>query len=68
VKVPTEDGKPSKIIAVVTKTRRGVAGQAFSLMYHGRTMVFTGMATPQRREVKQKQVYSDYDQYQGGKY
>jgi replicative DNA helicase len=47
-----------RIIATVTKTRRGVAGRSFELEYDGRTMSFTGKATQVKRLKAQKQVFA----------
>ncbi|HHV52374.1 MAG TPA: AAA family ATPase [Synergistaceae bacterium] len=54
----TDEHTPPRIIAIVSKTRRGVAGRAFELEYDGPTMSFTGRATAVRRVSPPKQIFS----------
>ncbi len=55
---PLDDQTLPRIVAIVSKTRRGVAGRAFELGYDGLTMNFTGRATAVRRNNPPKQIFS----------
>lgn len=46
-----------RIVATVSKTRRGVAGRSFELAYEPESMSFTGQAKPVRREREQKPIF-----------
>jgi len=54
---PLEPYGAPRIIATVSKTRRGVAGRSFELAYDGESMSFTGQARPVRREREQKPIF-----------
>ena len=54
---PTEPYGAPRIIATVSKTRRGVAGRSFELAYDGESMSFTGQARPVRREREVKPIF-----------
>mgnify|MGYP000846201954 CR=1 FL=1 len=54
---PTEPYGAPRIIATVSKTRRGVAGRSFELAYEPESMNFTGQARPVRREREQKPIF-----------
>ncbi len=54
---PIEPYGAPRIIATVSKTRRGVAGRSFELAYDGEPMSFTGRAKPVRREREQKPIF-----------
>lgn len=55
---PLDEQTLPRIIAIVSKTRRGVAGRAFELEYDGPTMSFTGCATPVKRLKAPSQIFS----------
>ncbi len=46
-----------RIVATVSKTRRGVAGRSFELAYEAESMSFTGQAKPVRREREVKPIF-----------
>jgi len=54
---PIEPYGAPRIIATVSKTRRGVAGGSFELAYDGESMSFTGQARPVRREREVKPIF-----------
>lgn len=54
---PLEPYGAPRIIATVSKTRRGVAGRSFELAYDGEPMSFTGQARPVRREKEHKPIF-----------
>ena len=53
-----EQNQQPKIIATVTKTRRGINGASFALDYHGVSMEFTGLAQRVQREKDRKPLFS----------
>ena len=55
---PESEGEQPKIIATVTKTRRGVNGSSFALDYKGRSMEFTGSAQRVQRDKDRKPMFS----------
>jgi len=55
---PEEPGEQPRIIATVTKTRRGQNGASFALDYKGRSMEFTGSAQRVQRERDRKPLFS----------
>lgn len=46
-----------KIIATITKTRRGIAGQSYQLDYKGPSMTFTGIANRVQRATRRKPLF-----------
>jgi replicative DNA helicase len=52
-----DDNEPPRIIATITKTRRGVSGASYELAYRGRQMEFTGQTRRVQRE-KRKPIFS----------
>lgn len=54
---PIEPYGAPRIIATVSKTRRGVAGRSFELAYEPESMSFTGQAKPVKREREQKPIF-----------
>ena len=63
---PETPGGGQRIIATVTKTRRGQNGASFDLVYKGRSMEFTGQAFKVERERDRKPLYSMIDTLKGG--
>ncbi len=55
---PVNEFSLPRIIATVSKTRRGVSGKHFELEYDGSTMSFTSKATPVKRLKAQKQMFA----------
>lgn len=55
---PAEPGAQPKIIATVTKTRRGINGASFALDYRGVSMEFTGRAQRVQRDKDRKPLFS----------
>lgn len=55
---PSAEGEGHKIIATVTKTRRGISGASFSLDYRGRSMEFTGRSQRVERNKDRKPMFS----------
>ncbi|MDD4455503.1 MAG: DnaB-like helicase C-terminal domain-containing protein [Candidatus Methanomethylophilaceae archaeon] len=53
-----EQNQQPKIIATVTKTRRGINGASFALDYRGVSMEFTGLAQRVQREKDRKPLFS----------
>ena len=54
---PIEPYGAPRIVATVSKTRRGLAGRSFELAYEAESMSFTGQAKPVRREREQKPIF-----------
>jgi len=53
----SDGGQQPMIFAVVTKTRRGIAGKIFELEYRGKSMRFTGAAHEAERVTTRKPVF-----------
>ena len=62
---PEEQDGQHRIIATVTKSRRGTSGVSFELDYKGATMEFTGLTRRVRRMGKKKPVFSAVDALRG---
>lgn len=64
---PWADGEPAKIIATVTKTRRGPSGKSFALDYSPTCLSFTGEAVRVARTSTKaiKPVFNPKDSYGG---
>jgi len=62
---PEELDGQHRIIATVTKARRGTSGVSFELDYKGATMEFTGLTRRVRRMGKKKPVFSTVDALRG---
>jgi replicative DNA helicase len=54
---PDGPGNPPKIIATVSKTRRGVSGKTFALGYWGTWMEFDGSAKTAERDKERKPLF-----------
>jgi replicative DNA helicase len=57
------DGDKPLVVAAVTKARRGVAGQFFSLDYDGPIKRFSGAATRMKRSSKKKPMFESASFY-----
>jgi hypothetical protein len=56
--IPVENDKPM-IIAAVTKARRGIAGQYYSLEYDGPIKRFTGGARKMAKRTQKKPIFEE---------
>lgn len=54
---PAEEGEKPRIVATVTKTRRGVNGASFQLDYKGKQMEFTGQARRVQKDRDRKPIF-----------
>lgn len=54
---PLEPGNPPRVIATVTKTRRGINGASFNILYHGKRMEFTGASYIVDKDKERKPVF-----------
>ena len=54
---PAEEGEKPRIVATVTKTRRGVNGASFQLDYKGKQMEFTGQARRVQKDKDRKPIF-----------
>lgn len=54
---PAEEGEKPRIVATVTKTRRGVNGASFQLDYKGKQMEFTGNARRVQKDKDRKPIF-----------
>jgi len=54
---PAAEGQMPRIVATVTKTRRGVNGSSFQLDYRGKQMEFTGQALRVQKNKDRKPIF-----------
>lgn len=54
---PAAEGQMPRIVATVTKTRRGVNGSSFQLDYRGKQMEFTGQALRVQKDKGRKPIF-----------
>ena len=54
---PSAEGEIPRIVATVTKTRRGVNGASFQLDYKGKQMEFTGKARRVQKDKDRKPIF-----------
>lgn len=64
---PIEDGQMPRIIATVTKTRRGINGSSFQLDYRGKQMEFTGNSRRVQKDKDRKPMFQPVNPLGGGR-